>query len=197
MSITISKEGAEKNNLSIGAALLLLVMCNDVNLKEAEKELILKGLITANIEGESNKKWRITRNGIHIIDSIIVDSDKMQENLGRLEELARGMKSIFPTGRNTNGYYWAEGVPLIISRLKTFFKKYGNNFSNEDILNATKRYVDSFNGDYKYMKLLKYFIFKEKVGVGGDRESESELLTYMENVDQEDLNGDDWGLELK
>ena len=42
------------------------------------------------------------------------------------------------------------------------------------------------------MKLLKYFILKEKVGVDGEVEGESELINYIENADQEDIMKTDW-----
>ena len=47
------------------------------------------------------------------------------------------------------------------------------------------------------MKLLKYFIFKEKVGVGRDVEGESELINYIENADQTDNLKNDWTSTLK
>ena len=45
---------------------------------------------------------------------------------------------------------------------------------------------------YTYMKLLKYFIFKEKVGAAGEVEGESELINYIENADQEDGLSNTW-----
>ena len=47
------------------------------------------------------------------------------------------------------------------------------------------------------MKLLKYFIFKEKLGVSGEIEGDSELITYIENADHEDELGEDWNTSLK
>jgi hypothetical protein len=47
------------------------------------------------------------------------------------------------------------------------------------------------------MKLLKYFIFKEKLGVGGDIEGESDLITFMENSSQECEINRDWTTQLK
>ena len=48
------------------------------------------------------------------------------------------------------------------------------------------------------MKVLKYFILKEKLGAGRDVESESELLTNLENLDHvDDEYYNDVMLELK
>ena len=63
------------------------------------------------------------------------------------------------------------------------------------IINATKKYIESFNGDYKYAQLLKYFISKKVDGEKGSR-----LFAYIENADQEDLgneNNVDWTNALK
>ena len=82
--------------------------------------------------------------------------------------------------------------------MQLFFKKYGSDYNHEDIIKATEKYVKSFNGDYSYMKVLKYFILKEKLGAGRDVESESELLTNLENLDHvDDEYYNDVMLELK
>ena len=73
---------------------------------------------------------------------------------------------------------------------KRFFKKYVNDFTNEQIIQTTEKYVEGFNGSYQYMRLLKYFIFKEKVGANGEIEGDSELISYIENTDDEDLRNE-------
>ena len=72
------------------------------------------------------------------------------------------------------------------------FKKYGSNFTNEQIIQATEKYVEGFNGSYQYMRLLKYFIFKEKVGANGEIEGDSELISYIENADEEENLKNEW-----
>ena len=81
---------------------------------------------------------------------------------------------------------------MIVRRLKLFFKKYGNEFTDEQIVQAAEKYVQGFNGNYQYMRLLKYFIFKEKVGANGEVEGDSELISYIENADQTDSLKNDW-----
>ena len=106
----------------------------------------------------------------------------------KTDYLATQLKGVFPKGKKEGtNYYWAEGVALIIRRLKLFFKKYGNEFTDEQIIQASKKYVEGFNGNYQYMRLLKYFIFKEKIGAGGEVEGDSELISYIENAGQEDI----------
>lgn len=197
--ICLSKEGCQKNNISIGEVLLLLSIHNNVDLDLAQKELIKKGYITANMNDLFQQiGWRLTNKGAEIIDSVIIDSDKNQQPEDKLVQLATRLKEIFPKGKKDGtNYYWADGVALIVRRLKLFFKKYGDAYSDEQIIQATLKYVEGFNGDYTYMRLLKYFIFKEKIGAAGEVEGDSELISYIENADQTDNLKNDWTSTLK
>lgn len=197
--ICLSKEGCQKNNISIGEVLLLLSIHNNVDLDLAQKELIKKGYITANMNDLFQQiGWRLTNKGAEIIDSVIIDSDKNQQSEDKLVQLATRLKEIFPKGKKDGtNYYWADGVALIVRRLKLFFKKYGDAYSDEQIIQATLKYVEGFNGNYTYMRLLKYFIFKEKIGAAGEVEGDSELISYIENADQTDNLKNDWTSTLK
>lgn len=194
MTISLNKEACSNNGITLGEALLMLAIANKADLKEAEQALIKKGYITADRDGLFQQiGWRLTNKGTEIIDSVVLDSDKHQEPKDRLNSLATKLKEIFPKGKKDGtNYYWAEGVALIVRRLKLFFKKYGNDFTDEQIIQATEKYVQGFNGNYQYMRLLKYFIFKEKVGAGGEVEGDSELISYIENAGQEENLRNDW-----
>lgn len=199
MTICLSKEGCQKNNISLAEALLMLAIHNNADLDAAQKELIKKGYMTANRDGLFQQVgWRLTNKGTEVIDSVIVDSDKKQEPNDRLAQLAIRLKEIFPKGKKDGtNYYWADGVALIVRRLKLFFKKYGNTYTDEQIIQATRKYVEGFNGNYTYMRLLKYFIFKEKVGAAGEVEGDSELISYIENAGQEETLRNDWATTLR
>ena len=218
MTICLSKEGCQKNGISIGEALLMLAIHNKADLDLAQEGLIKKGYITASRDGLFQENgWRLTRKGNDLIDSVIVDSDKKQESNDRLTGLATKLKEAFPKGKKDGtNLYWAEGVALIIRRLKIFFKKYGsffkqmfqeeadsmsieefNSFIDDRIVNAAIKYVRGFNGNYQYMKTLKYFIFKEKIGANREVEGESDLINYMENDGQEEDLRNDWTSTLK
>lgn len=199
MTISLNKEACSSNGITLGEALLMLAIANKADLKEAEQALIKKGYITADRDDLFQQiGWRLTNKGTEIIDSVVLDSDKHQEPKDRLNSLATKLKKVFPKGKKDGtNYYWAEGVALIVRRLKLFFKKYGNDFTDEQIIQATEKYVQGFNGNYQYMRLLKYFIFKEKVGAAGEVEGDSELISYIENFGQEDTLSRDWNTELR
>ena len=197
-TICLNKKAAQQNGITIDEALLMLVIHNKANLERAEKALIQKGLITAERNDLFQQVgWRLTNKGTEVLDSVIMDSDKEQEPQDRLIQLATRLKEIFPKGKKDGtNYYWTEGVALIVRRLKLFFRKYGNKFTDEQIIQAAEKYVQGFNGNYQYMRLLKYFIFKEKVGANGEVEGDSELINYIENAGQEENLRDDWTSNL-
>jgi len=96
--------------------------------------------------------------------------------------LAKQLQELFPKGIKENTiYHWRDSTRIIALRLSTFFNKFGN-YSNDDILNATKRYIDSFNGNTTYMQVLKHFILKKDKTTG---EYSSMLASYLEN--EEDI----------
>ena len=197
-TICLNKKAAQQNGMTIDEVLLMLVIHNKANLERAEEALIQKGLITAERNDLFQQVgWRLTNKGTEVLDSVIMDSDKEQEPQDRLIQLATRLKDIFPKGKKDGtNYYWADGVALIVRRLKLFFKKYGNKFTDEQIIQAAEKYVQGFNGNYQYMRLLKYFIFKEKVGANGEVEGDSELINYIENAGQEENLKDDWTSSL-
>ena len=197
-TVCLNKKAAQQNGITIDEALLMLVIHNKANLEGAERALIQKGLITAERNDLFQQVgWRLTNKGTEVLDSVIMDSDKEQEPQDILIQLSTKLKEIFPKGKKygTN-YYWADGVALIVRRLKLFFKKYGNKFTDEQIIQAAEKYVQGFNGNYQYMRLLKYFIFKEKVGANGEVEGDSELISYIENAGQEEDLRNDWTSSL-
>lgn len=198
-TICLNKKAAQQNGVTMDEVILLLALHNKANLKGAEKTLIEKGLITADRNEEFQQiGWRLTHKGNEVLDAVIVDSDKIQEPQDKLTRLATKLKEIFPKGKKDGtNYYWADGIALIIRRLKLFFKKYGNDFTESQIIQAAEKYVQGFNGDYQYMRLLKYFIFKEKIGANGEVEGDSELINYIENAGQEDELKDNWGSTLR
>lgn len=197
-TVCLNKKAAQQNGITIDEALLMLVIHNKINLERAEKALIQKGLITAERNDLFQQVgWRLTNKGTEVLDYVIMDSDKEQEPQDRLIQLATRLKEIFPKGKKDGtNYYWADGVALIVRRLNLFFKKYGNKFTDEQIVQAAEKYVQGFNGNYQYMRLLKYFIFKEKVGANGEVEGDSELISYIENAGQEENLRTDWTSSL-
>lgn len=197
MNIVLNKKGCQKNNISLNEVLLLLAIYNKIDYTKTHESLITNGFITADRDKDYCQiGWRLTRKGTDLIDSVVVDSDKSEKSEEDLINLADRLKKVFPSGKKVGtSNYWAEGKALIVKRLKAFFKKYGTEYSDDQIVEAAQRYVDNFNGQYQYMRTLKYFIFKDK-DINGEREYTSDLLNYLENTEQGESLGNDWNTEL-
>ena len=190
MIIHLSRDALTQHEVTLGEVLLLIAYSNNCNLKEADTTLREKKLVSNEIPGQPN---RVTYLGTELLNSVILDSEFTKDTDDRFSTLASRLKELFPKGKKDGtNYYWAEGIALIVRRLKLFFKKYGDKYTDDQIVEAAKSYVESFNGDYRYMKLLKYFILKEQIGAAGDIEGNSELLSYLENADQTDNLKNDW-----
>jgi hypothetical protein len=103
-------------------------------------------------------------------------------------------------GRPTPYYYRCNNGE-VVKKLKKFFTIFGN-VSDEEILDATKRYVASFQGNYTGMRIIKYFILKDDVKPSEDGQGHveqiSDLATFLENKESEEevVNNEDWTTKL-
>ena len=141
--------------------------------------------------------------GEYLAESMMASSNVTASD-SSYTELANKLREIYPAGKKPGyAYTWRDSTSCIADRLKKFKLKYGS-YSDEDIINATKAYVNSFNGDYKYMQLLKYFIWKNKVTgeelvggrIVGEVEKQSQLAAYLEdNIETMNVNHD-WDVTL-
>lgn len=122
----------------------------------------------------------ITSQGCAYVERIL----SIDNNGNDVTELATQLRELFPKGRKAGtNYMWRDSLPMIVQKLNALKKKCkddGISFTNEEAIDATKRYIDSFNGDYTYMQLLKYFILKRDLSKG---EETSQLLSFIQNED--------------
>ena len=199
MKIVISKEAMDANNTFLAEVLTLLIIHFNINVEKVKEELIKKGLITHYAKRDTlfSKGYCLSQEAVKLIENLQADSVVLKKERN-LESLAKELKTLFPKGMKLGtSICWTEGVSLIVKRLKRFFDKYDkdNKYTDEEIIDATKRYIESFNGDYSYMRTLKYFIWAEKVNKAGEVESTSDLLTYLDNKGEENIQRD-IGVEL-
>lgn len=169
--------------LSEGVALLAIGATTD----ETYKTLISRGLITkANGTIQSlNRKYNATEKGIALADELLADSeDNILIKEDNIKELADKLREIYPEGKMPGtSYYYRCNRADIIRKLKSFFRRYGE-YTFEQIIEATQKYVTSFNGNYTYLRLLKYFIWKDEVK-DGETLQVSQLADWIENKNSE------------
>lgn len=143
------------------------------------------------------EEYNISSAGKGRVEAVLAESSDSEVSTARLENLALRMKQIYPKGKKPGtNYYWSDGTLLIMRRLKMFFAKYGNEYTDDQIVRATIRYVEDKDGD-PTMRLLKYFIFKEAISGYGEVEPTSDLLTYIENMSDEEEDDRQWGENLR
>lgn len=145
----------------------------------------------------------LTDTAEHVVESLMANSINVASE-ERCVKLAEKLREIFPSGKKPGyAYTWRDSVSCIADRLKKFFMKYGE-YSDEQVIEATKAYVDSFNGNYTYMQLLKYFIWKNKVTgeevvrgrIVGEVERQSQLAAWIEDTPDKKVSAD-WDVELR
>ena len=190
--VSINKDVLEKNNLSMDEFLVLLLTYNKANIQEVKQSLVEKGLADFSVFDDELVISSTTKD---LITSITIDSDvKVISKDKEFKELADKLKELFPKGKKAGTtYMWRDSTAVIARKLKTLVVKYDYQFTEEQAIKATKAYVESFNGDYTYMQLLKYFILKSLP----DGEIKSDFMSYIENEGQEDELSDNWLNEMR
>lgn len=190
--VSINKDVLEKYNLSMDEFLVLLLTYNKANIQEVKQSLVEKGLADFSVFDDELVISSTTKD---LITSITIDSDvKVLSKDKEFKELADKLKELFPKGKKAGTtYMWRDSTAVIARKLKTLVVKYDYQFTEEQAIKATKAYVESFNGDYTYMQLLKYFILKSLP----DGEIKSDFMSYIENEGQEDELSDNWLNEMR
>lgn len=148
--------------------------------------------------------YKITQHWSDVLDEIMADSSgTIEKSDEELLKLAQQMRELYPQGKmkdrfgRPTPYYYRCNNGEVVKKLKKFFTIFGN-VSDEEILDATKRYVASFQGNYTGMRIIKYFILKDDVKPSEDGQGHveqiSDLATFLENKESEEegeVNNDD------
>lgn len=193
MKMTIDSNIIEKEGLSMEEFCVLLYYL--FNCKGVLNNTLCTILWEKNYLIKVEDGYIINNNILQQVEQWISSSTITEEKTHSLLKLAKDMRELFPAGKKPGtDYYWRDSTKIIAQRLSVFIKKYGDEYTDEQILEATRRYVQSFNGNYKFMHLLKYFISKKNAET---KEDNSELLSYLENAGQEEGINDSWLSEMR
>lgn len=186
MKITIDDKVLEKYKMTKAQFFFMLSIHNKLTEPELESLLNRKFYISQSYTGGlPQHNFFLSHAGIATMNKIILESDSLNTNQkNRLEELTKTLQSMFPEGRKagTNNY-WRGNSTEIKERLQAFFKKFGD-YSDEVVINATQRYIDSFQHNQTTMRILKYFISKKD-----GAEWNYDLLTWIENANTPEDSG--------
>lgn len=192
MRLTIDQTVLEKHDLTVSEFMVLYLSVNSVNIKSCMDSLVAKGLADKNLFSEDSIV--VSDKVKDLVSTIAIDSDKsVIDKDTEFIELANELRELYPAGRKEGTtYMWRGTTAEIAKKLKTLVVKYKYSFTREQVLKATKEYISSFNGNYKKMRLLKYFILKSERDADDNVNVISELMTLIENEGQTDTQRDDW-----
>ena len=192
MKLTIDQTILENNNLTLEEFLVLFLSAKEVDIGDISQSLVAKGFADKDLF--SSGKLVISDKVKDLISTISIDSDKnVIDKDSEFTELAAELREIYPAGRKDGTtYMWRGTTAEVAKKLKTLVVKYGFVIDKESVIKATKEYVNSFNGNYRYMQLLKYFILKSVKDADGNVDIKSELMSIIENSGQLDAQREDW-----
>lgn len=196
MKLTLDDKICLKHHLTLPEALVALAI------RMTEKDLFtvtLSNLLDREVLVLDNKTadYYVTQPWSDVLDEIICDSSGGIDDEERLLNLAKKMRECFPEGKMPGTpYYYRCNNREVVLKMKKFFLQYGN-YPDDRIIDATKRFVASHRGDYRYLPLIKYFISKNKTVTDEDGKNHitevSQLASYLENKEQvSESGGDDW-----
>lgn len=192
MKLTIDKNVLEKYNLTLEEFLVLCLGLKTSDIRLLANSLIKKGFADRDLF--TDDKIYISTKTKNLITSLIIESDQnVIDKDAEFTELATKLRELYPAGRKEGTTYLWRGTTMeVAKKLKTLVVKYGYTLNAEEVINATKEYINSFNGNYRYMQLLKYFILKSVRDADGNIEVKSELMSFIENKEQIDEQRNDW-----
>jgi hypothetical protein len=197
MKYVIDTEVCVTEGIDLPVVLAVMLVQTGVDLQNL-KTIIENNEVIVNKEGNIY----VTEPWADKIARILLLSDKSVPKEDRLDKLVKQLMDLFPKGKKEGtSIYWKGNLKDNKLKLQKFFKLYGNTYTDDQIISATKKYVESFNGNYSYMRALKYFIWKDEKKLGSDGkyyvEEVSDLASYIENEDTVNTSSDGWTTELR
>ena len=194
MRYVIDEQICKKYNVTIEEFILLLlfIKCQPQNISSVD---LINSIVSKKLANRDTIKANnlvISDRTKELVATVLIESEpKAQLKDEELTELAKQLQQVFPKGRKPGTtYQWRGSVIEITRKLKTLVGKYNIELDSEKVINATKQYVQSFNGNYEKMRLLKYFILKAVRDADGNVVLYSDLMSALENEDSAELDKD-------
>lgn len=189
MSLTVNDKVLSENNLTLEEFLVLYLCFKECDIQKTITTLIDKEFAYKDLKNPLSLV--LSDNNKELITDILINSDRKIVNTeDSFNSLARKLREIYPEGKKPGTtYYWRDSSSVIAKKLKTLVVKFDFHFTEEEAIEATKKYVEEHKQDDRYMHLLKYFILKTDPTTG---ECKSEFMSIIENKDQKSVTENDW-----
>jgi len=191
MKYCIDPEEIKKEKLPISTLLFILALyLKDTITPDTFEDVCKRGFVEYDGFDLLNQpiNLRLTDRGIEQVETVVLNSEfptnENQED--DFTRIADKLRELYPKGRkNGTNCMWRDSTQIIAKRLKAIVKKFDIHFTEEEAVEATRKYVNSFNGDYQYMQVLKYFLLKLDKYTG---EESSQFLSYLQNEEETTVN---------
>lgn len=200
MKITIDEKICQQNDLTVEEVYMMLLIKSGINPSELLSKMEERKIIVK--DPEDSALYLITQRWDDQLSTALLDAEDLNLSVERIDSLTKKLQNCFPEGKKAGtSHYWRGNKRDIALRLKKFFKLYGKTYTDEEIIKGAEEYVKSFNGQYSYMRILKYFIWKVERKPEEDGTLKlmevSDLATYIENKDAENNTlKEDWTTNL-
>ena len=173
MKYVIDEKVCKKHNLTLSEVLALSLIRSTKNVDKLIESLVkCEKLVKGDMFSEN--EYLITQRWSDELDAVLLESDTTIPSSDRIESLVSKMRELFPKGMKVGNSAWRGNVRELKLRMQKFFKMYGN-YDDE-----------AFNGDYTYMRILKYFILKSELkqheGENGETVQQVEDVSMLANV---------------
>lgn len=158
MKVTIDSNICKKYKMSVEQVLLLELVRRTETL-----DVFIKRQVNSGIISKSNlfyDTYNIERSCLDKLNAILSESTTNAEGFD-FESCYNRMKECYPSGSKQGKYPWRGSLSIFKKKMLAFFKENGM-YDEDDLVNATKNYVNSFNGDYTLMRTLPHFIIKQE-----------------------------------
>ena len=178
MKISIDDKICREYRLDLPLVCTIILLSCGKSYDSCIKELLNRDILEE-VNSVFGKQYSITNRWVKRISQILTDSEISKTDITneRIKNLATSLKELYPKGikPGTNSY-WRGNQKDIEYRIKKFFLKYGKTYSDEQIINATKAYVENYQTNTTLMRTLPYFIMKD---------DNSDLVTVLENANED------------
>lgn len=196
MKLVIDDKACVSHRLTLEELLIAVAVRRSKDFKETLDNLVKREVVV--IKGG---KYLITQRWNDVVDEALLDSKGSTHSNKELLELARKMRECYPEGKMPGTpYYYRANSREVKLQLKKFLDLHGD-YPDEEIVDATKRFVASFRGDYRYLPIITNFISKDKENRDEDGESyvknHSSLADFLENKGEDMRQADDWTYNMR
>lgn len=190
-----------------------VVQVKDTDIRQVLAELQKKGYVMASVYAtDQNHRpplqhvaWSLLEKGkLALAEACVQEKPVLKRAASkaikdRCDALAPKLMELYPMGKKpgTNNQWrgYKGGVSEKLQKLLAG----GEVFSDEEAIEATKAYVDGFNGMYTNMRVLPYFLGKNEV-VGGEVKKTCDFMSYVEDIrnnPQQVGISNDWDVALR